>query len=111
MNDTVINVAMEIILHAGEARNLAMKAMAAEMEGQKEQALQLLTQAKENVKKAHLAQTDILQEEARGHRMDICLLFIHAQDTLMTIASEVNVMEQMMYMHRRLEEKIDGICK
>lgn len=111
MDEKIINVAMEIILHAGEARNLATKAMIAEMDGEKEKAQELLALAKENVKKAHLSQTKVIQDEARGDKIEICLLFIHAQDTLMTIASEVNVMEQMMKMNRKLEEKINGICK
>lgn len=111
MDEKIINVAMEIILHAGEARNLATKAMIAELDGEKEKAKELLALAKENVKKAHLSQTKVIQDEARGDKIEICLLFIHAQDTLMTIASEVNVMEQMMNMNRKLEEKINGICK
>lgn len=111
MDEKIINVAMEIILHAGEARNLATKAMIAEMDGEKDKAQELLASAKENVKKAHLSQTKVIQDEARGDKIEICLLFIHAQDTLMTIASEVNVMEQMMKMNRKLEEKINGICK
>ncbi|WP_416326203.1 PTS lactose/cellobiose transporter subunit IIA [[Eubacterium] hominis] len=110
MDEKVINVAMDIILHAGEARNLATKAMMAELDGDKEKAQELLLSAKEYVKKAHLAQTKVIQDEARGNKIEICLLFIHAQDTLMTIASEVSVMEQMMKMNRRLEEKINGIC-
>lgn len=110
MDEKVINVAMDIILHAGEARNLATKAMMAELDGDKEKAQELLLSAKEYVKKAHLAQTKVIQDEARGNKIEICLLFIHAQDTLMTIASEVSVMEQMMKMNRKLEEKINGIC-
>lgn len=111
MDEKVINTAMDIILHAGEARNLATKAMMAELDGDKESAQELLASAKEYVKKAHISQTKVIQDEARGDKIEICLLFIHAQDTLMTIASEVNVMEQMMKMNRKLEEKINGICK
>lgn len=111
MEEKLINVAMEIILHAGDARNLAVQSMNMELEGKKEAAQQLLQEAKECIKLAHLVQTNIIQEEARGQRMDICLLFIHAQDTLMTIVTEINVMEQMIKMNRKLEEKINGICQ
>ena len=111
MDEQLIKVAMDIILHAGEARNLVTKAMMLELENDSEKAQELLLAAKEYVKKAHVAQTKIIQEEARGNQVNICLLFIHAQDTLMTIASEVNVMEQMMLMKRKLEETINGICQ
>lgn len=112
MDSQVINVAMEIILHAGEARNLATKAMSAELRGEKEESNKLLSSAKESIKKAHLCQTKVIQEEARGHKIEIGLLFIHAQDTLMTIVTEVNVMEQMINMNQHLEDKINKlICK
>lgn len=109
MDSQVINVAMEIILYAGEARNLATKAMNAELSGEKEEVYKLLASAKENVKKAHLCQTKVIQEEAKGNNFEICLLFIHAQDTLMTIATEVNIMEQMINMNHYLEEKINKL--
>lgn len=111
MDENVINVAMQIILNAGNARNNVMSAMSAEMSGDKKKANELLDAAKECVKKAHLQQTEAIQEEARGNKMEIGLLFIHAQDTLMTIASEVNMMEQMIKMNRRLEEKINENSK
>lgn len=110
MDEKLINVAMEIILHAGEARNQAMKAMSTVLDGDYQKGMELLSFAKENVKKAHLAQTKVIQEEARGNKIDLCLLFIHAQDTLMTIASEVTLMEQMIKMNQKLEEKINGLC-
>lgn len=109
MDERLINVAMDIILHAGEARNQAANAMKAELEGDKEKAQELMRSAKEYVKNAHLSQTKIIQDEARGNKIEICLLFIHAQDTLMTIASEIDIMEQMIKMNRTLEEKINGI--
>lgn len=111
MDEKIVNVAMQIILNAGDARNNVMSAMSAEMDGDKKKADELLSIARECIKKAHLSQTEVIQEEARGNKMDICFLFIHAQDTLMTIASEVNMIEQMMRMYRKLEVKIDGYCK
>lgn len=108
MNERVINLAMEIILHAGDARNHAIEAMSAHLNGDMLKAKELLHEAKNCVKKAHLVQTEVIQDEARGNKIDICLLFIHAQDTLMTIASEVNMMEQMILMYNKLEEKING---
>jgi len=111
MDEKLINVAMQIILNAGDARNNAMSAMSAEMSGDKNKADELLLVAKDYVKKAHLSQTEVIQDEASGNKMDICLLFIHAQDTLMTIVSEVNMIGKMIEIYRKLEEKINECCK
>ena len=39
---------------------------------------------------------EIIQAEAAGEQYTSCLLFTHAQDTLMTIMSEVNLTEKMI---------------
>ena len=53
-------------------------------------------EAREDIKKAHQEQTEIIQKEAAGEHYKTCLLFTHAQDTLMTIMSEVNLTEKMI---------------
>jgi PTS system cellobiose-specific IIA component len=111
MDERIVNVAMQIILNAGDARNSAMSAMSSEMSGDKIKADEFLLEAKEYVKRAHLSQTEVIQDEASGNKMDISLLFIHAQDTLMTIKSEVSMIEKMIELNRKLEEKISECCK
>ena len=50
----------------------------------------------------------MIQAEARGEHMQFSLLFMHAQDTVMTIISEVNMIELMMEMYRKQEDKLNG---
>lgn len=88
---SLINVSMEIILHAGNARKFASKAMLALRDEHYKEAEELLDEAKESIKKAHIAQTEVIQAEARGEQHEPTLLFTHAQDTLMTIMSELNI--------------------
>ena len=47
------------------------------------------------MRKAHVQQTQIIQDEAKGFHHEINILFIHAQDTLMTIMSELNMLETL----------------
>ena len=108
MENEILDVAMQIILNAGEARNDITKAMQFELIGEKENSELLIARAKENIKLAHLAQTKTIQDEARGKKIELCVLFVHAQDTLMTIASEVNMIEQMIKMYRKLEDRVNG---
>ena len=108
MDENLIDIAMEIILDAGDARTYATDAMRAELAGDQARADTLMKQAKDSIKKAHNAQTDVIQAEARGEHMQFSLLFMHAQDTVMTIISEVNMIELMMEMYRKQEDKLNG---
>lgn len=98
----LINVAMEIIINAGNARTKASQALDSAMDGNFEAAEQLMRGAKEDIKKAHNAQTDIIQDEASGKKHELLLLFIHAQDTVMTIISEYNMTEKMIKMYQKI---------
>lgn len=111
MSEKMVNIAMEIILNAGDARTHAVNAMKSELAGDPNAANQSLLKAKESIKNAHNAQTGVICEEAAGGTTELSLLFIHAQDTVMTINSEVSMIELMIKMNRNLEEKINGICQ
>lgn len=103
-NETIINVAMEIILHAGDARNESQSALAEAKAGNFEKAEQLLISAKENITLAHNAQTSVIQNEVNEESSKIPLLFIHAQDTLMTIMSEINMSKELVAMYKLILE-------
>ena len=57
----------------------------------------------------HRAQTEIIQNEARGIRYEYSMLFNHAQDTLMTINSEIELTADLILtfevVMRKLAEK------
>lgn len=54
---------------------------------------------------AHKAQTEIIQNEASGESYEFSLLFAHAQDTLMTIHSELRMAKEMVDILKIIEEK------
>lgn len=107
--DQFVQAAMQIILHAGDARNYATDSMNALMNGDDDKADELLKKAKEEITEAHKNQTDLLQEEMRyegtGKESQVPLLFIHAQDTIMTIMTEVNLIEKMEKMYTKLDSE------
>lgn len=87
----LIMPAMGIISHAGDARLDAKKALECVQCQDFVQAKKYIKLAKEEITKAHQAQTEIIQNEARGIKYEYCMLFNHAQDTLMTINSEIEL--------------------
>lgn len=90
------DVAMQIILHAGDARSAVRRCYEALAAGEAATAADRLQNAREEIRLAHQAQTDIVQAEARGARIDLTVLFAHAQDTLMTVNSEVTTATNVM---------------
>ncbi|MPM70180.1 PTS system cellobiose-specific EIIA component [bioreactor metagenome] len=87
---------LEIILNSGEARSLCLQAMSILKEHKYAEARALMIQAKKPLNLAHKAQTNIIQEEAAGHRTEVSLLMIHAQDHLMTTLSIRDIVEVMI---------------
>lgn len=91
INNPLILSAMGILTHAGDARVLAKQALEAVQNFDFEMAEKHLAEAKKEITQAHSAQTTIIQNEARGMKYEYSMLFNHAQDTLMTINSEIEL--------------------
>lgn len=101
MTETVI---FEIILHAGNARAEAYDALAAAKTGDFAKAAAHMARAEEEVGVAHRAQADVIQREAAGEKQEISLLFVHAQDHLMTAVAEKSLIGQMIETEKTIRE-------
>lgn len=91
-------IAMQVILHAGNARDLTMQVMdkLALAEIPYNEIADLLKHARQELTIAHNKQTDMLQREANGDRVPYSVLFMHAQDTIMTVQSELLIIEKLI---------------
>ena len=96
----LLEAAMSVILAAGDAREHCTKALKYARGGDFDKAETYMQKARECIVEAHNGQTEVIQKEARGEKQEICLLFVHAQDTLMTIMSELNMAKEMIEMYR-----------
>lgn len=102
--DVLTRTAMQIILSAGDARIAASDALALAKIFSFEEAERKMELAQDNVRHAHQQQTKIIQDEARGIYYGYSLLFTHAQDTLMTINSEINFTNEMIEILRIIQK-------
>lgn len=109
MDNRLEQVAMKIILKAGDARENIKAAINCLSQNDKLGYEKEMKEAKENIRQAHASQTQVIQEEATGAAISPTLLFIHAQDTLMTIMSEKNLVENMYILYNSLEERINKL--
>ncbi|HAB0008185.1 TPA_asm: PTS lactose/cellobiose transporter subunit IIA [Listeria monocytogenes] len=93
---------MQIIIHAGNARNLCSQAIDKAEAEDFQEANKLMSEAEEVMLQAHISQTNIIQDEARGKEYPHSLLFTHAQDTLMTIKSELNMGKKFILVFKKI---------
>lgn len=99
--------AMQMILFAGNSRNMINEALkATQQQEDRSQVDEQMKLAKEEITKAHKIQTTMIQSTIEDEDLQSTLLFSHAQDTLMTIYSELNMATHMIKMYRLLEDKV-----
>ena len=106
--DDINSVAMEVILYAGNGREKIDNALAKIAEKDLKTADCLLKEAEEDIVRAHTAQTGIIQRQASGEDMEYSLLFIHAQDTIMTINTELRMAQKMLPIVKMLMSQDGG---
>ena len=102
--DEVNTKAMEMIVAAGEARTALNNALDSLMEDKYEECDVLMEEARKKITESHTAQTKVLQQTIADEEFRPNILFTHAQDTLMTVMSEINVGKQLV----RLYKKVNG---
>ena len=104
------SIAMEVIMDAGDGRVKIDEALAALALGDLSGAGTLLKDAENLLVKAHNAQTEVIQNQVSGEDMEYSLLFVHAQDTLMTITTELRMTQNLipivgMLLNNKTEDK------
>lgn len=93
-----------IVGQAGECRGLAYEALSEAENGDFNAAQIKLKEAEEAINKAHFVQTDLIQKEAAGESVPISMLFIHAQDHLMTAISEKELIKKMIKTYENMDK-------
>lgn len=98
-------VAMEVIMNAGDGRDKIDEALAAIAQKDLDGAERLLEEAEALIVKAHNAQTEVIQGQVSGENVEYSLLFVHAQDTIMTINTELRMTQKLLPIIRMLLEQ------
>jgi PTS system cellobiose-specific IIA component len=94
----------EIILHCGDARGYAFDALKLAREGRFDEAADSIKKSEEELRLSHKTQTELIQSEINGGKVEMSLLMVHAQDQLMTAISEQNLIVQMIEMCKEIKE-------
>lgn len=98
-------IIFDIINNGGCAKGLAYEALQAAEKGNYKESENLLKEADAYLLEAHKVQTKIIQDEANGKKQEVSILFVHAQDHLMTAIEAKTLIEHMIKLYQRLDEK------
>lgn len=92
----IATVSMQVIINSCNGRDKVDEAFARLAEFKFDEARALLDAADEDMLKAHNAQTSMIQAQAAGEDTEYSLLFVHAQDTLMTSDAQMRIARNMI---------------
>ncbi|SDJ97932.1 PTS lactose/cellobiose transporter subunit IIA [Sediminibacillus albus] len=96
----VEDLSMQIILYAGNAKAFLHEALHDARNGQWENTEANREKASAELLKAHKIQTKFLQKDAAEKLASPPILLIHAQDHLMTVMSEKDLIGEMIHMYK-----------
>lgn len=100
MKEEMQAVAFQIIATVGEAKSLFIEAMYASREGDFELAQKKLDEGSEVFAKAHSFHFDIVQKEASGDDLPFSVMFLHAEDQLLSTET-IQLMAQEIILLRK----------
>lgn len=109
--DTVSEKAMDIIMAAGDARVMCTEALTAVEASDYTLAYEKVAEAEKKIAEAHHIQTDVIQGAIGGEKQEYSLLFAHAQDTLMTIYSEIHMTKKQIKLFEKINERLEKLEK
>ena len=95
---------LEIITEAGEAKNCYLQAIQEAKAGNYEACNEYVRNGNEAYAKAHRIHMEMVQQEAGGNRVELSILFTHAQDQLMNAEILKTLCDEFIDLYRRLEE-------
>jgi len=95
-------IIMNLIVGAGSAKSCAMEAIRLAKEGSFKEADESLEKANEELANAHHTQTDLIQQAAKGEKIEINLFMVHAQDHIMTAILAKDLAAEIVELHRAM---------
>lgn len=93
---------MGLILHSGNTKSDCMEAIQLAKKGNIQSAKEKIELANQSLVEAHHSQTVLLTQEARGEKVEVSMMLIHAQDHLMNSITFRDLAKEMIELYERL---------
>ena len=97
-------IVMNLVVNSGEARSIAMEAIELARQGQFEEAMAKIAQARETINAAHNFQTELVQKEINNDPVPMSLLMCHGQDHLMTAMVVIDLAEKFIEVYQKMAQ-------
>lgn len=104
MMDKSIKISFDIILHAGNAKSLCMKANVESRKYHFDEAEKLIEEAIQEMTLAHKIQTELIQNECDGNGINISLILIHAQDHINNAMQTKENSMEFLTIYKKLQQ-------
>lgn len=104
MDENKYNTAFELILNAGNSKSQSLLALEAAREFDFEEAEKCLKEAAEELRAAHKAQIDMIQQEAQGNPVELNIILVHAQDHLTMAMMAKDFTEEFVNLYKVISE-------
>lgn len=89
-------IVMKLVVSSGNARSTAIEALRAARDGNFEHADKLMNEADQMILQTHEIQTEMIQNELNGKKVEVGLLMVHAQDHLMNAMTVMDLIKEMI---------------
>lgn len=93
---------MGLILHSGNTKSDCMEAIQLAKQGEISAAKEKIESANQSLTEAHHSQTALLTQEARGEKVEVSIMLIHAQDHLMNSITFRDLAKEIIELYERL---------
>jgi PTS system cellobiose-specific IIA component len=100
--------AMQLIVHAGNAKSHAMTAISRAKEGKPDEAQQELNESDEAMTVAHKHQTEILQLSLDDPDKGVGMIMVHAQDHLMAAVTILDMAREFCDLYSLIHKQCLG---
>ena len=105
MDEKVVEQSMQLILHSGTGRSMAIEAVRNLMkDGYSETAKKKISEAGKEIGEAHDIQTAMMSAECDGENVEKSILLIHAQDHFMTALAVRDMAQLMVEMYEHVKK-------
>jgi PTS system cellobiose-specific IIA component len=94
-------IVMKLVVSGGNARSTAIEALRAAKNGDFQHADELMEEADKTILEAHEIQTEMIQNELNGKKVEVGLLMVHAQDHLMNAMTVMDLCKEMIDILRK----------
>ncbi|GER67107.1 PTS cellobiose transporter subunit IIA [Weizmannia acidilactici] len=93
--------AFQIISNVGTAKSLAMEALYAARDGNFELAEEKMKESRKFFVEGHKVHASLIQQEASGNKVGFSMIFMHAEDQLMSAETISELVKEMIEMYKK----------